>query len=317
MRRGAGRLLLAGLLLASGGCELAEVTSAPGEDVLVVEAVLRTDRERQEVLLHRSIEGQVVRGVPDARVTVTAPDGREIEFRQETLAACAASRGSFGEVEVEASCYASPDGALQVVPGAAYDLRVATPDGRRLRGRTTVPGRFAFRSPPLDPGAGERAVCRLSPNTPLPLAWSRAAGARSYIANLEIFGLASAFRGTTINAPDPLELTGLAVSEADTTLVLPTDFGIFERADLDRDLLLALRDGFPAGVSVFLTLAAADRNYVNAVRGGAFNPSGAVRISSVSGDGVGVFGSLNPIELLVRVQPGPTECAVLAPGERF
>jgi len=54
-------------------------------------------------------------------------------------------------------------------------------------------------------------------------------------------------------------------------------------------------------------VAAADRNYVNAVRGGGFNPSGPVRVSSVVGDGIGTFGSLVPLRLFVVVGTGGEE----------
>jgi hypothetical protein len=50
-----------------------------------------------------------------------------------------------------------------------------------------------------------------------------------------------------------------------------------------------------------MVVAAIDRNYLNGVRGGSFNPSGTVRVSSVSGDGVGVFGSIVPVYLRIRV----------------
>jgi hypothetical protein len=48
-------------------------------------------------------------------------------------------------------------------------------------------------------------------------------------------------------------------------------------------------------------VAAADRNYINGVRGGSFNPSGPVRISSVVGDAVGVFGSLVPLHASIII----------------
>jgi hypothetical protein len=56
---------------------------------------------------------------------------------------------------------------------------------------------------------------------------------------------------------------------------------------------------------------------VNAVRGGGFNPSGNVRISSVVGDGVGVFGSIFPRDLQIQVGddlPYPSCFAAELPG---
>src|SRR3954470_11488345 len=60
--------------LRARGCDLAEVTPAPSEGVVVVEAVLRNDFEVQQVLLHRAVSGDLAGGVPGAAVTVT--DGR-------------------------------------------------------------------------------------------------------------------------------------------------------------------------------------------------------------------------------------------------
>jgi hypothetical protein len=91
---------------------------------------------------------------------------------------------------------------------------------------------------------------------------------------------------------DSLSLLGLSIAENDTTLVFPSEFGVFDRFDLDRDLALVLQEGLPQGTRARIVVAAAERNYVNWVRGGNFNPSGAVRIPSLRGDGVGVLGAV-------------------------
>ncbi|HZG44346.1 MAG TPA: hypothetical protein VEY93_15455, partial [Longimicrobium sp.] len=100
---------------------------------------------------------------------------------------------------------------------------------------------------------------------------------------------------------DPLELLGVSVSSSDTTALLPNEFGVFDRFELDQNLLRFLQGGLPEGVNLVLTISAADRNYINGVRGGSFNPSGQVRIPSVVGDGVGVFGSLVPLTARIAV----------------
>ena len=46
-----------------------------------------------------------------------------------------------------------------------------------------------------------------------------------------------------------------------------------------------------AGVTAEVSITAVDGNYVNWARGGNFNPSGQVRVPSLSGDGTGVFGT--------------------------
>jgi hypothetical protein len=305
-----GRAALVALLtVAAAGCELAEVTAAPGEDVVVVEATLRADHDVQTLLVHRSTrEGEISNEVPGARVVVRTPEGREIVFEE-----VGTRRGDLCIPEVDsgvttlpgsaaamATCYRSPVSAgAWVRPGGTYDLHVTTADGRRLRGRTTVPGAFALRSPaaPLTRG---RRVCALPPGTLLPLAWSRSAGAWSYVTDMQVVGIS--FPGV----PSALQLTGLSISEADTTLIVPSNVGVFERASYPQDFLRLLQQGFPEGVSVRLTVAAVDRNYVNGVRGGSFNPSGRVRVSSVTGDGEGVFGSLVPLGLEVEVVRGPS-----------
>ncbi len=296
------------LLLAAGACTLTEVTVPASEEVVAVEAVLRTDTAIQTLVLHRSLDGRDVRGVPGARVTVTREGGQAVTFVEKDSACVRFSQAYFsdGPGSLRASCYESPASAgAWVQPGGVYRLRVETPDGRVIQGRTRVPGQFALRGLPFSRTMEQRAraECSLRPGTVLPVAWTRADSAWSYLAPIRIFGLRRALAASGVDAsiPDPLELFGLAISERDTAIVLPTEFGVFDRFDTDQDVLLALRSGFPEGVLVELVVAAADRNYVNGVRGGRFNPSGPVRISSVSGDGVGVFGSMVPLYVRIPV----------------
>lgn len=297
--RGASLAVLAAVCTLAG-CEIAEVTTAPAEDVVVVEAVLRAGSPRQVVLLHRSVQEETVRGEEGARVTVLTPEGREVAFSETPLSECTTrlTLARTDTLRVEATCYTAEEG-LEPRPGATYQLRVQTRDGGMIRGRTTVPGAFALRAPDLL--ARHRPVCALPPGTNLPLVWSVSQGAWSYVSVLEITGLQAALAGTGIRVRDRVELTGLSISERDTTLVLPAEFGVFDLGEVDQELLKLLQAGFPADVAVNLTIAAVDRNFVNSVRGGGFNPSGNVRISSVVGDGVGVFGSAVPLQLRVLV----------------
>lgn len=310
--------LTAALLIAAAACELTEVTTAPAEDVLVVEAVLRTDADVQSVLLHRTLQGLEAGAVPDARVVVTEEDGTEHHF-VEAGSRCYRIDRRYLEsdsVDFRGTCYQADFAPRPIRPGRTYELRVETPDGRVVRGRTAVPGSFAlfpreaaFRNP-----LGSGLACRLPPNTGTRVSWGRAERAWSYVAQLRITGLQRALAPAGIQSPEPLELRGLAVSESDTTILLPSEFGVFERFQYDDDLLLAIRDGFPAGVAMELVVAAADRNWVNGVRGGSFNPSGLVRISSVVGDGVGVFGSLVPQRMQIFVSALPLPGIPLCPG---
>ena len=282
-------MLAAAAALLAAGCDLAEVSTAPGEDVVVVEAVLRTDRPQQEVLLHRALQGRFSGGVPGARVVITGPDGRAHTLVEST--GCFRIDPEYQQsdpLDFQGSCYASPeDDVAWLAAGGTYDLRVETADGRVIRGRTHVPHDFAV---PSVEKAPETPGCSLLPNTGFTLTWTRAEGAASYVADLRIIGLAGRLPG--IGVPEPFELRGVAVSDNDTTIVLPSEFGVFERFNYSAELLKAIENGFPDGVSMQLAVAAVDRNWLNSVRGGNFNPSGLIRISTVVGDGVGVFGSL-------------------------
>lgn len=284
-------------------CTIADVTVAPGDDRLVVEGVLRTDARMQLILLHRGVQSGVAEGEPGAQVVVTRGDGVRVTFQQTTVACYSVDTGyldSDTPIEIRGTCYASPNSAGRwVIPGTTYDLSVRTTRGEEARGRTVVPGDFTLTGVPVSRLNDQPPVpCLLAPQTPLPLTWTQASGAWGYIAPLRIGGLGTVLPDS-FNAPDPLELIGVSVSAADTSLVLPGEFGVFDRFSLNQNLLRVLQTGLPAGTAARLVVAAADRNYINGVRGGAFNPSGPVRISSIVGDGVGVFGSLVPLHAYV------------------
>lgn len=313
----AGSRRLAALLLAAtlaAGCELTEVTTAEPVDVLVVESVLRTDRDVQRVLLHRTLQGRTVPGARGATVRVRGDDGRVVPFAEAPLEGCVTLdprllRGD-DSLRVRATCYeSSRSQGPWVQPGMAYELSVETREGERVRGVTRVPGAFrivGLRNAARDPATGF-VHCFLPPDTSFELTWSSSAGTWAYLTEMEVNGLRQALAGRGIdNVPEPLRLVGVSVSEADTTVRVPGEVGTFDRFSYSQDLLRAIRDGFPEGVQVQLLVAATDRNFMNAVRGGEFNPSGTVRASSVVGDGVGLFGSIAPLRLFVDVRGGPT-----------
>lgn len=304
---GAGRFTAAALTLFLSACTIADVTVAPGDDRLVVEGVLRTDARQQFILLHRAVQSGVAEGERGAEVFVTRQDGVRIPFVESQLACYsidAAYLNSDTPIEIRGTCYASLNAAGRWVnPGAAYELTVRTTRGEEARGRTVVPGGFSLDGVPFARQNDQPPLpCTLPPATPLPLTWTEAEGAWGYIAPMRIQGL-RAVLPDSFNAPDPLELVGVSVSSSDTSLVLPGEFGVFDRFDLNQRLLRLLQTGLPAGSSARVVVAAADRNYINGVRGGSFNPSGPVRISSIVGDGVGVFASLVPLHAAVAVGP--------------
>lgn len=298
---------IAGLcVLALTGCTIADVTTPPGQDRLVVQAVLRTDRVAQPLILYRSVAASEAPPERGAQVVVTRDDGARFVFREAPVAACIPDvpsnpGGTLG------ACYVGPgDLGFWVLPGRTYDLQVTTTRGEVARGRTQVPGAFSLVGLPFETRERVDGIppeqCRLPSGTVVPVTWTQARGAWGYISPLLIFGLSAHAQSGGFPPPaDPLELVGVSVSSSDTTTLLPDEFGVFDRFNLDQDLLRFLQGGFPNGLNLVLTVSAADRNYINGVRGGSFNPSGQVRISSVVGDGVGVFGSLVPLTARMTV----------------
>ena len=278
--------LLGAILLS--GCDLTSVEQIESEDVVVVEAYLRTDASIQEAFLYRTLPGQ------EGSLRV---DGAVVELIRESdgarLPLAAADSGcadySVFPAGQAGTCYRSGDSPGFVLPGDTYDLTVDAPGDRRLEGQTTVPGSFDLLAPSASP-------CRIPGGGDLELVWSRAEGAWSYQAVAAFDGLEPGLQALgVVDPPNELELLGLAIGAADTTLVFPQEFGVFDRFTLDRDVALALQQGLPDGASAAIVLAAADRNFVNWVRGGNFNPSGQVRVPSVVGDGTGVLASFTAV----------------------
>lgn len=283
-------LFIALLAPVLGGCELTSVEIATPEDVVVAEVVLRTDTPHQRAFLYRTLSGSGAGSsrVDSARVRIVGEDGRRsLPLLQLATPSPCLEDAALVPDSVQGTCYASApggrgDGFIQA--GQRYHLEIELPDGRRLGGTTTVPGGFEIVRPAVTPCRADSLIL---------LVWTRSDGAWSYQTAAEFSNLAPGLRALgVVDPPDQLTLTGVSIGAADTTIAFPNEFGVFERFSVDRDLLLALQRGLPEGGRADIVLAAGDRNYVNWVRGGNFNPSGQIRVPSITGDGTGVFGSL-------------------------
>ena len=182
---------------------------------------------------------------------------------------------------------ASQEAADEFQPGEQLELTIELTQGRTLRSATTIPGEFTLT------GIEDGSRCLLPADTPLTVQWSRSNDTWAYISETLIVGLESSLSGTvaSTNEADSLWLLGLSLSASDTTIVFPTEFGIFQRFDLDAEIAAQLQKGLTPGTQASVTVTAANRNYANWARGGNFNPSGRVSIPSVTGDGTGVFGA--------------------------
>jgi hypothetical protein len=275
-------------------CELAEITVATPEDIIVAEVILRAGENVQQALLQGTL-----RTAPPSGAAITVRDettGAVLKYFPGSDSTCLLSESSEQANASHELCYFAPNASDFVQPRRRYSLRIEV-ENRVMTAQVEVPGTFQLVRPAAQP-------CSLRPHHLLELVWTRASGAWVYVADGNFTLLRQALRreGVPVSGNDPVELTGLSVSGTDTTLIFPREIGLFDRFDADlHPIVLALQDGLPYGVFVDLVMGAGDRNYVNWVRGGAFNPSGQVRIPSITGDGTGVFGALVPVRLAIQV----------------
>jgi hypothetical protein len=245
------------------------------------------------VFLHWTLGARRARDLLDSQVTLIDEAGNEVSMFSASLEECLSNRLV---EEVEGICFTpefEPEGYFH--PGDRVELEVRLPDGGTLRSATEIPEVIQRVNPPA---AVDR--CVLAPGTSLELVWTRSPGVWAYSAETEIGNLREALApaGVEVDA-DSVALLGLAVSDSDTTIVFPQEFGVFDRFDLEQDIAVALQDGLPSGAEAVVVVAALDQNYVNWIRGGNFNPSGPVRVSSIRGPGVGVLGSAVRRRLLI------------------
>lgn len=300
--------------LASAGCELTEVDLASPEDVIIAEVhVVLTLRPggpedpaggvemAMPTLLHRTYGdgSDYVRG---AVVRVAGASGRVVELVEGQTEDCLVSRygSQFEASYLGGTCYDAPPGAVPFEPGEQVSLEVRASGGQVLTAASRIPGAFALAEP-----LGTSAACRVEPDTNHLFNWTTPQGVWTYVAETEVAGLRAPLAERGIEAPDTLYLLGLAVGREENHIVFPRQLGVFELFgdDQDTDVLVALQDGLPEGARATFSVSAVDQNWTNWARGGDFNPSGNVRISSVLGDGAGVFGTA--VRLLADVVSGP------------
>jgi len=259
---------------ASGACELVEVEVAKPDDVVVAETmvVLASGGNPEYAmsafaLLHRTYQGTTVDPVDGAAVRLTNQDGR-------TTTLVAEPRGSlclhYDTLSWDATrardlsgaaCYRTAETGTPFAPGDRLALEIVLADG----------------------------MCGMRPETQQRVDWTPSDGAWAYKSEARITGHEPG-AGFGPNA-DSLDLDLLAIGREQTGLVFPRSFGLSEYLDstYDRDLILKLRDGLPAGASARLAVTAIDRNWMNWTRTSGISFSGNVRIPSVFGDGTGAF----------------------------
>ncbi len=268
-------------------CDLEEIMIVEIEDVVIAEIYvnLAEDPTENEVraYLHYTVgaPGSGGNELSSALIVVSRPDGLRLTLVENQLEACLDSLPTVGD----GVCFlADPAQTPNLSPGDQVEVEVTFADGGTLFGAARVPSSFQI--------DGISTACRLDPDTLLPLLWSSSDGAWAYVSETSISGLTAALEPEGIvveEDDDPLHLLGLSISDQDTTTVFPSEFGIFDRFDLDHDLATRLQEGLPDSTTAEVSITAVEGNYVNWARGGNFNPSGLVRVPSLRGDGTGVF----------------------------
>ena len=304
------RRMVALVLLGAGAaaCELEEITLVDAEDVVVAEVYvnLASDPEDNEVraFLHRTVgTGTSVEDLFDARITIRRSDGLSFLVPGAAVEDCVET----APLLEPGACFLVDDATTTVLsPGDIFELDILLADGGIIFGATQVPGRFDLPYP---------ETCRLPPDVLMDVRWSRSDRAWAYLNETSIRDLPAALEPEGIEAKDdPLYLLGLSVADSDTSIVFPSQFGVFNRLDLDQDVALRLQRGLPAGSRAQISITAVDRNYVNWARGGNFNPSGQVRIASLRGAGTGVFGATYGHTFQVLSRAAPLLSGVDCPG---
>ncbi len=291
------------LLAAAAGsaCELQDVTVVDFVDIVVAEAYVTLREPPGAHSVHAFLHGTSAGGQPDSRtfddalVRMMRGDGLVLDLAVVPIDVCLQSQpeGTTG------TCFAADSmAAAQLSPGDALSLEITLGAGAGTAlGAVTLPGEFSL--------SGVGTQCRLPADTTLEVRWTRSEGAWAYINETLIEGLPEALAPENIQAEDSLYLLGLSISAVDTTIVFPSEFGIFDRFDLDQDLAVRLQRGLPDQTNATVSIAAVERNYVNWVRGGNFNPSGLVRVSSLRGAATGTFGGVLVRDFVVLSSTDP------------
>ena len=270
------RLLLCALALgALGACEFDKVTVAPGREQPVVHAVLNPFGGTQfTVLVERTLTGRVTPpevaadsldpivsggGVPISGATVDINGAIGIE--DASVRADGRGRGVYRFRNMPPPVFVPRTNETLIVRGGLYTLRVTTPEGEMVTGRTTVPSMRLL--PDTLP-----SVTFDRENDTYPFAWEQAMQAHRYALVIQTpYGQFQLFT-------------------ADTSFLVRGDLRNFFAEDVPRVFV----PGFLQTLQVF----AVDTNYFDYYRSSS-NPFTGLGIIDRLDGGTGVFGSITPM----------------------
>lgn len=271
------RLLLFTLPALATACELEQVTVAPGVEQIVVQGVLTLDAgaAKQYIVVERSFTGTTripdldsrpgpprpSLPVADALVVVTRDDGDSVRFAE------GETPGVYELTRAEASAF--------LRPGGVYRLRVTTPDGRVVTGRTRMPEFPTVEGLPAEGSAFDRD------HDTVRIRWSGAAGSKGIFVQVR-----------------PRDVAG------HVTLLLVTDS---TRITLPGSMPLpSMHDTIPPvvwipGARQTLTVAAIDTSFFEHLYTINDPFTGAGHVNRLQG-GIGFIGSIAPVNRTLEVR---------------
>jgi len=243
------------VLLSTAACVELEPVSPTALET-VVHSVLDVSSRYQYVIVQEAWGSAYQPSVVGATVTMTLPDSTVIaavEMQDSTIVPTHVGLPNVPTV------YRLPLGdSIPLIQGGTYHLRVETPRGHVVTGRTTIPVAV------MDTTSGAPVDFDLAKDT-LNLSWPRATNARQY----EVF----------VRGPNTMYAAFVDTSVA--LLGSTRSHLTFERA-------------FVAGTTQRVVAIAVDVNYFNYYRRSSDSFSGAGPIGHLTG-GLGVFGSVVPV----------------------
>lgn len=122
----------------SAGCDLTEVTVPTGEQVVVVQAIMRPDQDIQSVFVEYSLAGQRDLASGGRRLAI---NGAVVTVTNHTRSRPGCTGPiQFINIDRDAGRYASPAGCPMLETGDALELNVRTREGEEVTGTMNVPG---------------------------------------------------------------------------------------------------------------------------------------------------------------------------------
>jgi hypothetical protein len=276
------------LLLA---CQLTEVTVPVGQPRVIVQAVLSRTAARQFVVVERSITGESGgSGFGGDEIPPNGPtrpiEGAVVILEYPAGTACGPAADTLPPLSGAPGVYQA-EGLCTPAAGDGVSLRVVTPDGVVVTGRTTVPG-------------AERVSVVVAGDSAPP------APARVLLDRdrdtLDLAALPISARAMQVEARRGDSLPDGVFGQDDLVLYLVTDsLGLRLPGDLINPFETDEGEAFfKGGFSYDLTVVLADTNYYDFVRSRSNPLTGRGFINRLEG-GIGVFGSVETHGYRMRV----------------